>query len=622
MRDATPPPKKKKEELDPILTRTGGAYIPPARLRLMQQSITDKSSVAYQRLSWEALKKSINGLINKVNVANIGNIVQELFQENIVRGRGVLARSLVQAQAASPTFTHVYAALVSIINTKFPQTGELIAKRLLLQFQKGFRRNDKNICMTAVKFLAHLVNQQVLHELVALELLTLLLEEPSDDSVEVSVGFLKESGQKLTEVSPRGVHAVFETLRSILHSGKITPRIQYMIEVLFAIRKDNFKEHPAVVPELDLVQEADQITHLLSLGDEFNSEDILNVFQADPDFAANEEKYKAIKAEILGEESSSGSSEAESGEEEEESEEEDEEQQQLDMMDMTDAKVTTLRRTIYLTIMSSLDYEECAHKMLKSMEEGQEREIANMVIECCSQERSYLRFYGLLGQRFCQLNQAWVEQFDDAFQQQYATVHRLETNKLRNVAKFFGQLFYADALPWTGMSCIHLNEEETNSSSRIFVKILFQELAEFMGLSKLNERLKDPLLAMAFEGVLPRDNPKNTRFAINFFTSIGLGGLTDDLREHLKNTQKLIMAQKQVVSSSDTDSSDSDSDSSDSSSDAESSSESSSSEDEKPRHQKRKRGKETGREDRKEKDSRKHERSRESGHRSKKRQAQ
>ena len=47
---------------------------------------------------------------------------------------------------------------------------------------------------------------------------------------------------------------------------------------------------------------------------------------------------------------------------------------------------------------------------------------------------------------------------------QYTTVHRLETNKLRNVAKFFGQLFYADALPWTSMSCIHLNEEETNSS--------------------------------------------------------------------------------------------------------------------------------------------------------------
>ena len=32
--------------------------------------------------------------------------------------RGLLARSIMQAQAASPTFTHVYAALVAIINTK------------------------------------------------------------------------------------------------------------------------------------------------------------------------------------------------------------------------------------------------------------------------------------------------------------------------------------------------------------------------------------------------------------------------------------------------------------------------------------------------------------------------
>lgn len=47
--------------------------------------VTD--SLAYQRMSWEALKKSINGLINKVNVSNIVMIIQELLQENIVRGR-------------------------------------------------------------------------------------------------------------------------------------------------------------------------------------------------------------------------------------------------------------------------------------------------------------------------------------------------------------------------------------------------------------------------------------------------------------------------------------------------------------------------------------------------------
>lgn len=44
-------------------------------------------SVEYQRMSWEALKKSINGLVNKVNKSNIKEIITELIGENIVRGR-------------------------------------------------------------------------------------------------------------------------------------------------------------------------------------------------------------------------------------------------------------------------------------------------------------------------------------------------------------------------------------------------------------------------------------------------------------------------------------------------------------------------------------------------------
>lgn len=44
------------------------------------------------------------------------------------------------------------------------------------------------------------------HEILCLEMLTLLLERPTDDSVEVSISFLKECGLKLTEVSPRGIN--------------------------------------------------------------------------------------------------------------------------------------------------------------------------------------------------------------------------------------------------------------------------------------------------------------------------------------------------------------------------------------------------------------------------------
>ena len=61
-----------KREYDALLnSRSGGRYVPPAKLRALQQILTDKSSKEYQRMAWEALKKSINGLVNKVNVANI-----------------------------------------------------------------------------------------------------------------------------------------------------------------------------------------------------------------------------------------------------------------------------------------------------------------------------------------------------------------------------------------------------------------------------------------------------------------------------------------------------------------------------------------------------------------------
>ncbi|GFZ12787.1 MIF4G domain-containing protein [Actinidia rufa] len=113
------------------LGRSGGVHIPPFKLVRMMEEVEDKSSVEYQRLTWDALRKNL------------------------------------------------FAALVAVVNTKFPEVGELLL-RIILQLKRAYKRNDKLM----LKIIAHLVNQQVVHELVALELLTLLLDKPTDDSVE------------------------------------------------------------------------------------------------------------------------------------------------------------------------------------------------------------------------------------------------------------------------------------------------------------------------------------------------------------------------------------------------------------------------------------------------------
>ncbi|KAI8104902.1 hypothetical protein M9435_000079 [Picochlorum sp. BPE23] len=532
--------------------RTGGAYIPPFKLAQMMSDVTDKESVEFQRLTWDALRKSINGLVNKVNASNIKHILPELFSENLVRGRGLLCRALMKSQVASPGFTPVYAALVSVVNTKFPEVGELLLHRIITAFKRSLRRKDKPICLASLKFIAHLVNQQVAHEVIAFEMALLLLEKPSNDSVEMASEFIKECGAKLQEISSSGLNFIFDRLRAILHEGRdVDKRTQYVIEGLYAVRKTGFEAsgYPVIPENLDLVEEEDQITHEVSLEDELDTNMGLDVFREDDEFLKHEEEYKQMKAEILGEDSD----EDESGESGSSEEEEDEvpEQHAGPIHDETGTDLVNLRRTIYLTIMSALDFEEAGHKLLKmGIPEGQEIELATMIIECCSQEKTFIKYYALLGERFCKLKKAYADSFADCFVEQYSMIHRLETNKLRNVAKLFAHLLASDALPWAVLAVIQITEEETTSSSRIFIKILFQELSEILGLRELDSRLQDPTCAEWFAGLFPKDSAKNMRFAINFFTSIGLGGLTDNMREFLKKLPQILAAQKKAEASS------------------------------------------------------------------------
>ena len=100
-------------------------------------------------------------------------------------------------------------------------------------------------------------------------------------------------------------------------------------------------------------------------------------------------------------------------------------------------------------------------------------ELCTMIFECCMQERTYLRFYGLLAQRLCLLNEVYGQKYHELFMKEFETIHRLEINKLRNGAKFYGHLLYTEAINWSCLSVVKVTEEDTTASSRIFIKILF-----------------------------------------------------------------------------------------------------------------------------------------------------
>ncbi|CAF2986428.1 unnamed protein product [Rotaria sp. Silwood2] len=116
---------------------------------------------------------------------------------------------LFQAQIASPFYTSIYILILTVINKKFPQIGELIVKHLILSFRRTYQQNDKSNCVATTEYF---VNQNILHEIVPLEIPVMIV--------------------------PRGFASVISTLRNILDESSLNKRTQYMIEVLFAVRKD------------------------------------------------------------------------------------------------------------------------------------------------------------------------------------------------------------------------------------------------------------------------------------------------------------------------------------------------------------------------------------------------
>ena len=56
---------------------------------------------------------------------------------------------------------------------------------------------------------------------------------------------------------------------------------------------------------------------------------------------------------------------------------------------------------------------------------GYESELIDMIIECCSMDRIYQNFYGLLAERFCKIDDKYKEVFVQGFVNNYNGIFKM-----------------------------------------------------------------------------------------------------------------------------------------------------------------------------------------------------
>ncbi|XP_022168891.1 pre-mRNA-splicing factor CWC22 homolog [Myzus persicae] len=491
-----------------------------------------KLSEEYQTTSWKILENSISNLVKQVNSeSKAREIKKKIVRLNIVRGRGILCKSVMEAQLASTTNTHIYALFIALIYDEISTIGELILVRCLKQFRNASKTKEKCVYLASVLFISYLIIYDVVSPLVVVKLLKIFIKIPSQDSVDATFVLLNTCGYKLNEQNKKDLNKIVHNVHNkSVYNMRFAKKIRRMIQIIMrtiSLKSPSKVKGPVISRPPLTIFSAKKINPNYSL----------DSYSYDPDYEANEEIYSLFRDQIL---------------------ENDIKDEYIIMYDHNtyDAESKSLQQTLVvkhtgsrkairkskslkdvleiLMESSSFKYENCASQLMKiKLNPGQEKEICYIFLELCCENDVYTENLGHMTQIFCQMNRLLIGPLQKMFIDTYAIVNSYDRVTLQNVAKYFAQLLYTDTISWMVLSTIRLDKIQTTRSTGNFVKHLFHELVKHMGEENLNCYIKDPSLKDAFEGIFFGNNKNHSNFSVDLFSSIGLDGLITTFQNSL-----------------------------------------------------------------------------------------
>jgi nucleolar MIF4G domain-containing protein 1 len=181
---------------------------------------------------------------------------------------------------------------------------------------------------------------------------------------------------------------------------------------------------------------------------------------------------------------------------------------------------TDVRRAIFSALMASEDYMDAFYRLFSlKLPSRQEREIAHVLVHCCTHEKAFNPFYALVAGKFLESRHNFVITFKYAFWDRLKQVigEEFKIKELVHVAKFFGFLLGRRALPLSILK--RASFTQLSETVIIFLQILFVSFLE-----SGRDDLQISLAVSELDDVKTREKRHNERENIDIF-----GGSEDDV---------------------------------------------------------------------------------------------
>lgn len=387
-------------------------YVPPSLRAIDLKGLEDLST----------LRRQIQGLLNRLSEANIISIlddVENLYQHNARQHVTTTLLDLLMGLLSDPTllqdtFVILHAgfitALYKVIGTDF---GAQAIRRIDDDFsqyyqadmsEEGTGKRSANL----ISLLSELYNFQVIASNLIYDYIRLCLSDLSETNIELLLKVIRNAGQQLRHDDPSSLKDIIIQIQTaIIKTGeeKLSVRAKFMIQTINDLKNNRMKtgvaastitsEHTIRMKKTlgSLNTRGLKATEPLRIGmkDLRNKEKVGNWWLVGASYKDDVPDNDGINPVIpANEQTTKGEGYPDSTAAE------------LVQLAKEQRMNTDVRRSIFVSIMSSTDYNDAYFRLMKlRLKRAQELEIPKVLIHCAGAENNYNPFYTFLSRRVC-----------------------------------------------------------------------------------------------------------------------------------------------------------------------------------------------------------------------------
>jgi nucleolar MIF4G domain-containing protein 1 len=409
---ATPPKQRENPYIAPVSTNTSSAkYIPPSRRKL-----PDADTEALQRL-----RRQIQGHLNKLSEANLVTILSEIEklyqsqarQEVTSTLTGLLLALFCDNSALQSTFVILHAAFIAaaykIIGTDFG--AEMISKLVerLDDLYATFDSSSGKEAVNLISLISHLYTFHVVGSRLVFDYVRMLLEEMSEAHTELLLRVVRDVGPQLRQDDPSSLKDMIRIMKNSaakleVSGQEMSVRTKFMIETITDLKNNKIKAAASV--------NGVAIEHITRMRKVLGTLNIRNIRASEPlrigrqDIKDTERKGKwwLVGASWKGNADDNGPVLDNFGEQFATRDPGLVDPQEADLQALAREyrMNTSVRRSIFMAVMSGSDYQDAHFRLLKlRLKRSQEQEIPKVLMRCAGAEATYNPYYTLIAKKLC-----------------------------------------------------------------------------------------------------------------------------------------------------------------------------------------------------------------------------